>query len=100
MAPLERAMVVSYRLCIVTVALSVTRLRLYIILQIFTFNKIKKRKSYRNSNETKENVQRSSLHTTLAESAVITAIAPLRSVHTLIAVNQTIQIYELYNHVS
>jgi len=52
------------------------RLRLYIILQIFTFNnKIKKRKGKAiSTNEAKENVQRDH---TLAESTVITSIAHL-----------------------
>jgi len=53
------------------------RLRLYIILQIFTFNKIKKKKKAISTNEIKENVQRSFTYTTLAESTVITAIAHL-----------------------
>jgi len=39
------------------------------------FNKIKKRKAI-TSNRTKENIQRRSHHPTLAESTVITAIAP------------------------
>jgi len=34
------------------------RLRLYIILQIFTFNKIKEKEKAITTNETKENVQR------------------------------------------
>jgi len=70
------------------------RLRLYIILQVFTFNnEIKKRKGKAiTTNRIKENVQRNH---TLAESTVITAIAHLYAMcFTLIAVNQTSQIYE------
>jgi len=59
------------------------RLRLYIILQIFTFNKVKKQKKVITTNETKENVQRRFTYTTLAESTVITAIAQLYAQYTL-----------------
>jgi len=53
------------------------RLRLYIILQIFTFNKIKKKEEKKANTTTELRKMSKEVYTTLTESTVNTAIARL-----------------------
>jgi len=55
------------------------RLRLYIILQIFTFNKIKKKEEEKKYTTTELRKMSKEVYTTLTESTVNTAIASDRS---------------------